>query len=436
MQLFFKRPAAILLFIALALVLVARGIVPALSKVDTDFPNYFTAAKVVADGGDTDRLYDNLWFQEQMRRYQIGKASEGAFKPFPPPTALLLVPLARFEPQNALRIVTVVGVLCLICSIALLARILSWSFVDSGAFVLLSGYAVLNALRLGQPYILVSLSCILGYYAHLKRRPLLAGICFGLFTPIKYFPMVILVYFAFRKEWKIVLGGAIAIVIVTSVSIGVLGWKIHEDYLSSVLGNHLIAKLDMQDPFTASYQSFDSLFRRLFIFDATLNPRPLWAFPRLYSVGLIITKVSILLAAIATLVKLARTGAASTTGLSIGILGIFTLLLAPATATYHIVLLWLPVGLVINCFFRESAPLYAYFVLGAYSLIGFFPYGHAYRFEGRGWLTVLAYPRLFLLLAMFMACVYFIWYRTEPNREARARESPLFSDGKPLHDPG
>ena len=436
MQLFFKRPVAILLFIALALVLVARGIVPALSKVDTDFPNYFTAAKIVADGGDTDRLYDNLWFQEQMRRYQIGKASEGAFSPFPPPTALLLVPFTRFEPHNALRIMTGVSVVCLICSIALLAKIFSWSFVDSGAFVLLSGYAVLNALRFGQPYILVSLSCILGYYAHLKGRPLLAGTCFGLFTPIKYFPVVILVYFAFRKEWKIVLGGAIAIVIVTSVSIGVLGWKIHEDYLSSILGNHLIAKLDMHDPFTASYQSFDSLFRRLFIYDATLNPRPLWALPRLYSVGLIVTKVSIFLAAIATLVKLARSGAASTTGLSIGILGIFTLLLAPATATYHFVLLWLPVGLVINCFFRESAPLYAYFVLGAYSLIGFFPYGHAHRFEGRGGLTVLAYPRLFLLLAIFMACVYFIWNRTEPNREARTRESPLFLDGKPLHDPG
>ena len=436
MQLFFKRPVAILLFIALALVVVARGIVPALSKVDTDFPNYFTAAKIVADGGDTDRLYDNLWFQEQMRRYQMGKASEGAFKPFPPPTALLLVPLARFEPQNALLMVTGVGVLCLICSIILLARILSWSFADSGAFVLLSGYAVLNALRLGQPYVLVSLSCILGYYAHLKRRPLLAGMCFGLFTPIKYFPMVFLVYFAFRREWKIVLGGAIAIVIVASASIGVLGWKIHEDYLSSVLGNHLIAKLDMQDPFTASYQSFDSLFRRLFIFDATLNPRPLWALPRLYGAGLIITKVSILLATIATLIKLARSGAEDTTALSIGILGIFTLLLAPATATYHFVLLWLPVGLVINCFFRESAPLYAYFVLGAYSLIGFFPYGHAYRFEGHGGLTVLAYPRLFLLLAILMACIHFIWNRTEPNREARTCESPLFLDGKSVHDPG
>jgi hypothetical protein len=82
MYLLFKRPVALLLFVALTFVLAARGIVPALSKVDTDFPNYFTAAKIEADGGNADRLYDNGWFQDQMRRYQIGKASEGAFSPF------------------------------------------------------------------------------------------------------------------------------------------------------------------------------------------------------------------------------------------------------------------------------------------------------------------------------------------------------------------
>lgn len=414
MQLFLKRPVAILLFIALTGVLVAKGIVPAMSKVDTDFPNYFTAAKIVADGGNVERLYDNSWFQGQMRHYQIGKASEGAFSPFPPPTALLLVPLTRLEPLNALRVMTGVSILCLICSIIILSRILAWNFVDSAVFVLLSGYATLKALRFGQPYIVVSSSCILGYYGFLKGRSWFAGTCFGLFSPIKYFPAIILIYFAFRKRWKIVLGGATTILIVTLISIGVLGWKIHEDFLSSVLGNHLIGKLDLQDPFTASYQSFDSLFRRLFIFDRASNPEPLFAFPRLQSVGLPVTKTAILLVAIATLVKLARSGAATATAPSIGILGILTLLLAPATATYHFVLLWLPVGLLISYFFRERAPLYAYFVLGTYALIGFFPYGLTDRFEGRGALTLLAYPRLFLIFALFVGCIYFIWNRAAP----------------------
>jgi Glycosyltransferase family 87 len=428
MYLLLRRTAALFLFVALTLVLAARGIAPALSKVDTDFPNYFTAAKIVADGGNTDRLYDNAWFQDQMRRYQIGNASEGEFKPFPPPTALLLLPLARLQPLDALRVLTCVSVLCLICSIILLARILSWSLVESTVFVLLSGYAVLGALRLGQPYILVSLSCILGYYARLKGKPLLAGICFGLFTPVKYFPIVFLVYFAFRKEWKVVLGGAAAILMVTAVSVGILGWKIHEDFLSSVLGNHLIAKLDLQNPFAVSYQSFDSLFRRLFIYDATLNPQAPFALPRLQGIAVSITKASILLAAIGTLVKLARRGGDGAAGPSIGILGVVTLLLAPATATYHFVLLWLPVGLLIDYFVRQGARVRAYFILGIYALIGFFPYRYTIPFEGRGGLTVLAYPRLFLLLAMFIACVHFIWGRAESAREVRIDDSLIVSD--------
>jgi hypothetical protein len=428
MYLLLRRPAALLLLVALTLLLAARGIVPALSKVDTDFPNYFTAAKIVADGGNTDRLYDNGWFQDQMRRYQIGKASEGEFKPFPPPTALLLLPLARLQPLDALRVLTVGSVLCLICSIILLAKILSWSLADSTVFVLLSGYAVLGALRLGQPYILVSLSCVIGYYARLKGRPLLAGICFGLFTPIKYFPAVFLVYFAFRKEWKVVLGGAAAILMVTALSVAILGWKIHEDFLSSVLGNHLIAKLDLQNPFAVSYQSFDSLFRRLFIYDATLNPQAPFAWPRLQGIAVLITKASILLAAIGTLVKLARWGGGDATAPSIGILGVVTLLLAPATATYHFVLLWLPVGLLIDYFVRQGARVRAYLILGIYALIGFFPYRYTIPFEGRGGLTVLAYPRLFLLLAMFVACVHFIWSQAESPREVQTGDSPIILD--------
>jgi hypothetical protein len=424
MHLFFKRPVALLLLVALTFVLAARGMVPAMSKIDSDFPNYFTAAKIVADGGNVERLYDDSWFQGQMRRYALGKPSEGKFSPFPPPTALLLVPLTRLEPLNALRVMTGVSTLCLVCSIILLARILSWSFVDSAVFVLLSGYAVLGALRLGQPYILVSWSCILGYYAHRKGRPVLAGMCFGLFSPIKYFPVVILIYFAFRKEWKLVLGGVTAILVVTSVSISVLGWKIHEDFLSSVLGNHLIANLSMQDPFTASFQSFDTLCRRLFIFDATLNPQPLIALPHLQGISVLIIKASIFLVAIATLIKLARGDVGTATAPSVGLLGILTLLIAPATASYHFVLLWLPIGLLINYFFQQRAPVGAYFILGTYALIGFFPYRFTVPFEGRGGLTMLAYPRLFLLLAMFVVCVYSIWNRAEPAREGRTHESP------------
>jgi hypothetical protein len=216
-----------------------------------------------------------------------------------------------------------------------------------------------------------------------------------------------------------VLGGGLVVLAIASLSIGVLGWKIHETFLSSVFGNHLVGVLSEQDPFTASFQSFDTLFRRLFVYDAALNPRPWFAFPPLQMIGVLVVKLSIMLAALATLIKLAKSGVATATAPSIGILGILTLLEAPATATYHFVLLWLPVGLLVHYFFCERDRASGYFILGVYSLIGFLTYGHTQRFEGRGGLTVLAYPRLFLLLTLFIASVYFIWNRAGPARETR-----------------
>jgi len=411
-----KRSAGTLLLVLLVAGCIVRGIVPALSRVDSDFPSYFAAAKITADGGSTERLYDIPWFQEQMRHYGLRKPEAGKFAPFPPPTALLYVPLVRLEPLTALRVMTGVSVLGLLGSIVLLTRLFSWSLMESAVFVLLSGYAVYGSLRLGQPYILVSASCILGYYARLKGANVLAGLCLGVFVPIKFFPVILLVYFAVRREWRVVLGGAAAALAVIALSVAILGWKVHETYLSGVLGSHLVGNMQMQDPFTASYQSFDSLFRRLFVYDSTVNPQPWLDLPRLQVVGVLITKVAIFAVALASLFKLAHGNTADPAGPSVGILGILTLLLAPATASYHYVLLWLPVGLLANHFRGERAYAYASLMVGLYAFIGFLPYGLAYSFEGHGGLTVLAYPRLFLLLAMFAVCMCYVW--SLPNAHA------------------
>jgi len=414
MNSFFGRAWTTLLVIGLAAYVFSKGIVPAMSEVTADFPGYFTSARIVIDGQETQRLYDDDWFRQQIRRYGLESAKNpGKFAPFPPPTALLLVPLARYEPLTALRIVTVVSVLCLIGSIFLLARILAWNPVDSALFILSSGLAIIGGLRCGQPYIVISMFCILGYYLYLQRRPWLAGLCLGLFVPIKYFPIIILAYFAFRREWKVVMGGAAAIAAVGLLSIAVLGWKVHEIFILSVFGNHLIGRLSLQDqtvPFTAVYQSFDTLFARLFVFDPARNPQPLVAAPLLRTVSLIAVKGSILLIAVAALAKLAGRGAAGAAAPSIGILGIVLFLIAPATATYTCALLWLPVALLINHFLRNDARTPAYFMLGAYAFIGFIPYNYVYPFEGHGGLSVLEYPRLLVLFAMFIGCAYFIVY--------------------------
>jgi hypothetical protein len=263
---------------------------------------------------------------------------------------------------------------------------------------------LINALQLGQPYILVSLACIAGYHARSIGRPWLAGACLGLFVPIKYFPIVMLVYFACRREWRIVAAGAAVIAGIAVLSIAVLGWDIHAQYLHSVLTDHLVGKISMQDPFSASFQSWDSLLRRLFVLDPEANPHPWLVLPGLRLVALVAIKAGIALAALMALLRWWPAGEAAVAP-SIGLIGLTTLLLAPATATYHCTLLWLPVGLLAACLLREGRGPALCAFLAAYALVGSFPHRWVNLFEGRGALTVLAYPRLWLLLLMFIVCL-------------------------------
>ena len=137
------------------------------------------------------------------------------------------------------------------------------------------------------------------------------------------------------------------------------------------------------------------------------------------------TKGLLLLGAAGALIKLALSKTARAIAPTIGILGILALLIAPGSGTYALVLLWLPVALLIDYFLSERARVPAYLILSAYALIGFIPYGHTYRFEGDGGLTVLAYPRLFLLLAMFVVCVYAVGFAGPSGQcAARRRISP------------
>jgi hypothetical protein len=402
-----NRACRVLLLAGLVGYLLLKGVVPALTTITDDFPEYFTSAKSVREGQDAVKLYDGAWFREQTRRYKVGPPENpGEFTPYPPPTALLLTPLAGFKPQTALRIVTALNVVCVICSMLLLSRIFTWRLIDSALFIVLSGWALRNGLRLGHPYILISTCCLLGYYLYLKRMPWAAGLCFGLFVPIKYFPVMILAGFALHRQWRVVLGGGIAAAAVVSVSIGVLGWKVHQIFLVDVLFNHLTGHLIPGPRFTAIFQSFDTLFERLFILDPARNPHPWFSVPLAATLATVGTKSLLVVAAAAALIKLARGATARAIAPTIGILGVLVLLIAPGSGTYAFVLLWLPVALLFDYFLSERARVPAYLILSTYVLIGFIPYGRTYPFEGDGGLTVLAYPRLLLLLAMFAVCIY------------------------------
>ncbi|MEK9139026.1 MAG: glycosyltransferase family 87 protein [Bacteroidota bacterium] len=393
------------------------------TQIDTDFPNNNTAARIVSEGKDVTRLYDDAWFQEQIHAY--GMTQQGKFSPFPPVTALAFLPLSHLDPLTALQVTAVVNILLLAAAIAILSSLLSLSLPETTVFVLLSGIGLVNCLRFGQLYIALSLFIIFGYFFYVKKQPVLAGICFGLLVPIKYYPFMFILYFAFRREWRLVVSAVGTMSLVILLGVVVLGPEIHSGYLSSVLGSHLSSHFTQQDPFSPTFQSFDSLLRRLLVFDPVLNPRPLVAANDVFPLLKIIIFIAILAVSGTALLWAHRANDGDAVRFSIGVLGIAGLLLAPGTATYHYVLLWLPVGLVMAVMVERQKTVVAYTFLAMYSAIGFIPYSITKKLDAQGVLTLLAYPRLMLVVGMFVTMIMFI----------RNSRLPLAVTGKRIERP-
>ncbi len=378
---------------------VVRGALPAFTEIGSDFPNYYTSGWIARTGNSVERLYDDGWFQQRID--SLGIHQQGKFSPFPPPTVLPFIPLSYLEPLAALRVVTVINLILVAASVIILARLFSFSRAESLLFVLLSGWGLANCLRLGQLYIALSFSMLLGFSCYTKKRHTCAGVSYGLFVPIKYFPVVVLVYSIWKKESRLLIASFATILALCLLSLLVLGWEIHELFFRMVLGEHLQGNLTQQNPFSPAFQSFTSLFRRLFVFDATLNPNPFIASTLLFTLLRIASVLVPVFLTFHLLVKWKKHTHEESASLAVALLCLLGLLIAPATATYHFLLLWLPVGILLSHFratnnhkgFSATAVLY--------SSIGFLPYSFFHQFDGRGLATLVAYPRLFLVSVLF-----------------------------------
>jgi hypothetical protein len=185
---------------------------------------------------------------------------------------------------------------------------------------------------------------------------------------------------------------------VVVASVAILGSEIHLTFLSGVLFKHMDG--EMANPFSPTYQSLNSLLRVLFVRHETLNPAPLldWA-----DGFVVVRAASMILLTVPTMLSLASSNT-GTRGLVVKTALVFTygLLLSPASASYHFVLLSIPAVLLVP--YLGEAKNKAMLVLSAlcYGGIGLIPVGLLERLDLEGILAPLAYPRLWLLVALFL----------------------------------
>src|SRR6267154_2336584 len=144
--------------VALSLFLFYKGILPSWNTVHSDFANYYVSAKLIQTPSNLDSLYNDRWFQEQAVRLRVLEAVK--FSPFPPVTACVMVPLTLFDLEAANRIWIIVNVLLFFPAIIVLKKITKWSSPLCMLFVLGSGLSLINNIKFGQLYWLMTVALL------------------------------------------------------------------------------------------------------------------------------------------------------------------------------------------------------------------------------------------------------------------------------------
>lgn len=386
--------------IVLGALLLVKGIIPAFETVGVDFANYYTSSYVlIHDRGNVDRLYDKVWFSERAR--DLGSPEGGIFQPFPPATALVMLPIVSFDLRTAKTIWTIVNLGLLVLLVIVLARLSEISFLGATFIVVASGFALINNFFLGQTYLLMTICLALSILFLRQGRDILAGIFAGVFIPIKYFPVCLVVLFLLQKRWSAVWSTLATAAAVLLVSVWWLGPEIHEAFVRAILLPHLDG--EMANPFSATYQSWNSLLRSLFVRDALFNPQPFID----SSLTFVVARAIALITPSALFFwYLVRPGCSEhKMSLVLAALFALVLLLAPATATYHFLVLSIPLAMLYSDFPKDSQTGKYLIILLLYMGVGAVPAGAMERLGLSGLWIALEYPRLYLLSGLFMVTV-------------------------------
>jgi hypothetical protein len=350
------------------------------TQVETDFPNYYTAAVLTVQGQPLWNFYDWTWFQRQMN-YTGTERQLGSYIPFPPFAMAPVLPLVGLEPQQAKQVWLIFTLLCLMASVWMLARLTGFDPTEILILALLARNALSNNFILGQDYVFLLLILIGAAWCITRGHDVMCGVLLGLFFAIKLYTAPFALYFAVRRQWK-AFGAMIgSIGLLAVVSIAVFGYQSTRYFATTVLPRGIDGSV--LDPYNPGWNSMTTFLRHTFVPEAELNPHPLFAAPTLF-----FFLRSFYILGLVGLSLLAVRRQPGDEARAFGWFVVVLLALSPNTSSYHFILLLLPIALLLRgASFSWSVGLLLLYLLTENVL--------------RPWNAWL-FPRLWLLLALLV----------------------------------
>lgn len=271
MNKFSKHIISIGLFLTLGLAFIYFAFIPSLSTVNTDFPNYYVSSNMYLDGKDMRTAYDNVEFNRQLLIYGIDNQIV-SYTPYPPLTALIMLPVAKLAPLDAKLWWNIFNLLLLACCIFILSKITQLDFFKCGLIFFLSGFALANNFMFGQVYLLVLFFLLMGMFFMQRDKDILSALFIALSIVLKFYTIFFIFLFIFKKRYKLLVYTIVFSVLIYIPVILLTGFELNWFYFTTImprLGDAWVGTV-----YAAEYQSWLSLLHRWFSYEPMLNPEP------------------------------------------------------------------------------------------------------------------------------------------------------------------
>jgi hypothetical protein len=384
-------------------------------SLNTDFSNYYITAHLVRDHSSTSRIYEWIWFQRQKDHLGV-EQSLSAMPPLTPFSTLFLWPLTTLAPLAAKHCWLVASAVLLLVVAWMLRRRtgLRWSRI---ALLVVASYPLERNLLNGQYYILLLFFLTLGLWMYLRGHRFSAGAAIAVAIGLKMFPLLYALYFLRKRDWRALAGTVVGGLGVAAVSLAAFGWQLHRLYFQQVLPRGM--RGESTGPYNLSSASFTVLFHRLFIFEPTYNPHPAIHAAWLFSLLLPIVQLLVVAPLILLINPLAKDSRQIQLEWTAVLLACLTL--SPLPASYHFVLLFLPMAVLLKTFLDDDVRRKLAALILLFLAIGFPSWPIK---SGAGWLPLLHVPRLYAMIALYALSLSQLRPKQERIRALAAKNLP------------
>src|SRR5215469_8745066 len=237
---------------------------------NTDFPNYYMAARLVHEGYDTSRMYEWTWIEREKDHRGVDDRVIGLL-PITPFSTLAVWPIAGMKPLTAKHMWIVFNLLLLLPMAWLLRRLTGLS-CSRIALVMVLSFPLHKNLLFGQFYVLLLFMIVAACWCWMQEWKASAGILLAVAAACKVFPALLFVWLLRRRQWKALGWGLIACAACVGISVAVFGVAANRTWMEEILP--WVTRGEGLGAYAAGAASISSLMHVLTLAEPQWNPHP------------------------------------------------------------------------------------------------------------------------------------------------------------------